>query len=437
MRVAPLGLLGYWATVPLHSLTAASGTVPPAVHSAVLHPLQYVDPARQRLLLPQLNAMTYARNTTVSAIRTRNEIEETLERYGADAFAYATQGNLATVIFAMENRRIRFVLELPDPQDFRYTNHNPPRERSTRAQQEAHDQACRQRWRALLLVIKAKLEAVTAGIQPSRPSSWPTSCCPTTPPPASGCSPRSTEPIAPARCRRCARRRAHRPPALRAHPAAARLNNPVRGDRGEIPAVGTGVPLCDNCPGGPVVARGQDGRLHHRPSAVEQPMVERRKPIVTELALADALDQLVNLIEELRVDVNLRVEITTDETELVKLTFSGTPDVGFPLQREVPRYPRPSGPPRLERGPPRLRDPVPLRRLRLTLDTPRHAHSEPAQYGVTPDQSRPARHHQSAPAQPHTLVGHARGASNLPGSVLNPPGFQQSPTMASRSPQSA
>ena len=31
-------------------------------------------------------------------------------------------------------------------------------------------------------------------------------------------------------------------------------------------------------------------------------MAERRKPIVTELALADALDQLVNLIEELRAD---------------------------------------------------------------------------------------------------------------------------------------
>ena len=64
-------------------------------------------------------------------------------------------------------------------------------------------------------------------------------------------------------------------------------------------------------------------------------MVEQRKPIVTDLALADALDQLVNLIEELRIDANLRVEITTDETELVKLTFAGTPDVGFPLQREV------------------------------------------------------------------------------------------------------
>ena len=64
-------------------------------------------------------------------------------------------------------------------------------------------------------------------------------------------------------------------------------------------------------------------------------MVERRKPIVTEWALGDALQRLVNMIEELRVDVNLRVEITTDDTELVKLTFSGTPDVGFPLQREV------------------------------------------------------------------------------------------------------
>ena len=64
-------------------------------------------------------------------------------------------------------------------------------------------------------------------------------------------------------------------------------------------------------------------------------MVEQLKPIVTELALADALDQLVNLIEELRADASLRVEITTDETELVKLTFAGTPDVGFPLQREV------------------------------------------------------------------------------------------------------
>ena len=64
-------------------------------------------------------------------------------------------------------------------------------------------------------------------------------------------------------------------------------------------------------------------------------MLEQQRPIVTELALANALDRLVNLIEELRTDADLHVEITIDETDLVKLAFSGTPSVGYPLQREV------------------------------------------------------------------------------------------------------
>ena len=64
-------------------------------------------------------------------------------------------------------------------------------------------------------------------------------------------------------------------------------------------------------------------------------MVERRKPVVTELALVDTLERLVVMINELRADVDLRVQITTDETELVELTFSGTPDAGVFLQRKV------------------------------------------------------------------------------------------------------
>ena len=67
----------------------------------------------------------------------------------------------------------------------------------------------------------------------------------------------------------------------------------------------------------------------------ERPKPIVTRPIVTELALADALDQLVGLIEELRADASLRVEVATDETDLVKLAFVGTPDVGFPLRREV------------------------------------------------------------------------------------------------------
>ena len=38
---------------------------------------------------------------------------------------------------------------------------------------------------------------------------------------------------------------------------------------------------------------------------------------------------------QLRADAGLRVEITTDETDLVKLAFSGTPDVDFAMRREV------------------------------------------------------------------------------------------------------
>ena len=152
----------------------------------------------------------------------------------------------------------------------------------------------------------------------------------------------------------------------------------------------------------------------------KKPMVERREPIVTEWALADALYQLVNLIEELRIDVNLSVEITTDDTQLLKLSFSGTPDVGFPLQREVCDIPGQVVRRVWNEG---LRDyETPTASATPSDETGagRHAHSEPVQYGVTPDQSRPARHHRSAPAQPRTRVGHDHGASNLPGSVIKP-----------------
>ena len=156
------------------------------------------------------------------------------------------------------------------------------------------------------------------------------------------------------------------------------------------------------------------------------PKVERRKPIVTEWALTDALDQLVNLIEELRVDVNLRVEITTDDTQLLKLRFSGTPDVGFPVQREVRAIPGQVVRHIWNEG---LRDyetrTAPATRSEtIGSGHAGAAHSEPAQQGITPDQSRRARHHQSTPAQPRTLIGHNHGASNLPSNVIKPTRFQ-------------
>lgn len=107
----------------------------------------------------------YAENTSVPSDRSRSEIEQTLRRYGASAFAYGWQSNSAHVMFEMADRRIKFTLPMPDPQARQFT-HTPSRgtKRSPAAAEEAYEQAVRQRWRALALVIKAKLEAVEAGI---------------------------------------------------------------------------------------------------------------------------------------------------------------------------------------------------------------------------------------------------------------------------------
>ena len=65
--------------------------------------------------------MVYARDTNVSVNRTREEIIATLERYGADAFGYAQDGNQQAVFFRMEGRRVRLLVEMPDPEEFALT----------------------------------------------------------------------------------------------------------------------------------------------------------------------------------------------------------------------------------------------------------------------------------------------------------------------------
>ena len=107
--------------------------------------------------------MTFADNTTVPVERSRAEIERTLTRYGADAFGYAIRGDKAMVEFTIAARHVRFVLDLPDRTSTRFTHHSRGR-RTESAALEAWEQACRQKWRALALVVKAKLEATEAGI---------------------------------------------------------------------------------------------------------------------------------------------------------------------------------------------------------------------------------------------------------------------------------
>jgi len=107
----------------------------------------------------------YAAETDVSASRSRDEIEATLVRYGASAFMYGWTGTHAQLSFEIGGRRVRFTLPMPDRNAREFT-HTPERKLPRNAAQQAavYEQAVRQRWRALNLVVKAKLEAVEAGI---------------------------------------------------------------------------------------------------------------------------------------------------------------------------------------------------------------------------------------------------------------------------------
>lgn len=112
----------------------------------------------------------FAAETTVPVEKSRAEIEAVLGRYGADEFAYMANQREAAIAFKAHGRMVRFHLPLPDKASTEFTK-KPSRsswgEPTDRTPEDVHkrwEQACRQRWRALGLVVKAKLEAVACGI---------------------------------------------------------------------------------------------------------------------------------------------------------------------------------------------------------------------------------------------------------------------------------
>jgi hypothetical protein len=85
--------------------------------------------------------VTYARNTHVPPEKTRAEIERVVKKYGAKGFASAWQGDAVRIEFLCRDRHIRMTMIEP-----------------------AAMQPARSKWRSLLLLVKAKLEAVDAKI---------------------------------------------------------------------------------------------------------------------------------------------------------------------------------------------------------------------------------------------------------------------------------
>ena len=106
----------------------------------------------------------YASQTSVSVEKSRAEIESILTRYGADQFVYGWSGDDVVIMFKMKGKMIRFNMTMPPKDQFKKTP-SGRRMRSNGDMLKAWEQASRQRWRALALVIKAKLEAVESDIK--------------------------------------------------------------------------------------------------------------------------------------------------------------------------------------------------------------------------------------------------------------------------------
>jgi len=106
----------------------------------------------------------YAENTTVSGERSVVEIQQTLLRYGARKIAHVIdiEQALSTFMFNFHDRMYRISVRMPALKEFQQSPVG--RRRSSDSAMKAFNQACRQRMRALALVVKAKLEAVESGI---------------------------------------------------------------------------------------------------------------------------------------------------------------------------------------------------------------------------------------------------------------------------------
>jgi hypothetical protein len=109
--------------------------------------------------------MTYASGTSVGVNQTIHDIERVLERYGAEGFGFAKAAYRVQVEFMAQNRRVRITTDMPEgtEDEFLYTETRRVK-RSKESIQKLVEQARKERWRAILLVLKAKLEAVESGI---------------------------------------------------------------------------------------------------------------------------------------------------------------------------------------------------------------------------------------------------------------------------------
>lgn len=96
-----------------------------------------------------MNVRRYAEGTSVSVADSRAAIEKLVKTHGATGFASSWDRDRYCIMFELRGRRVRFDVGAPDPKKYR--------------EQKKWEAEERRRWRALLLILKAKLELVASG----------------------------------------------------------------------------------------------------------------------------------------------------------------------------------------------------------------------------------------------------------------------------------
>jgi len=109
--------------------------------------------------------MAYAATTNVAVSKTKGEIDGLLRKHRAAGFGIFEEATRAILVFEMGGRRIVFHLPLPNRDDKQFLMTARGQRRSGDAALASWEQACRSRWRALFLCIKAKLESIESGIE--------------------------------------------------------------------------------------------------------------------------------------------------------------------------------------------------------------------------------------------------------------------------------
>lgn len=110
--------------------------------------------------------MTYAAGTTVTVEKSKAELERLIRQHGGYNYGSATLDaeGVALVHFAIgatDERRRHVRLHLPLPKQTDFTDARRGGRKRTAA--EAWEQSCRERWRVLVLAVRAKLELIEAG----------------------------------------------------------------------------------------------------------------------------------------------------------------------------------------------------------------------------------------------------------------------------------